>query len=109
MATSLYRIIKHGFQNFWRHRLTSVTTLFIILLALMVVGGLILSNAVAEQASSTLQDKIDISVYFKTTAAEDDMNIQSQLENLSEVQSVQYISQAQALTIFESEHQGDRL
>lgn len=109
MATSLYRIIKHGFQNFWRHRLLSVATLFIILLALLVFEGLIIFNQISDQAFNTIQSKIDITVYFKTTASEDDiLNVQSQLENLSEVSGVQYISQAQALTIFESEHQGDQ-
>lgn len=109
MATSIYRIIKHGFQNFWRHRLTSITTLFITVLALLVVGGLIISNAVEQQASNTLQDKIDISVYFKTTTSEDDiLNIQNQLQNLSEVKSVEYISQDQALATFEAQHQNDQ-
>jgi cell division transport system permease protein len=75
----------------------------------MVFEGLIIFNQISNQALNTIQDKIDISVYFKTTASEDDiLNIQSQLQNLSEVASVQYISQAQALTIFESEHQGDQ-
>lgn len=109
MATSLYRIIKHGFQNFWRHRLLSIATLFVIFLALMVLEGLIVFNVIAGQAFDTLQNKIDISVYFKTTTAENDiLNIQTQLEALSEVKSVQYISQAQALSIFESE-QGSQI
>ncbi len=87
----------------------SVATLFVILLALMVFEGLIIFNTIANQAFNTIQDKIDISVYFKTTTSEDDiLNIQNQLQSLSEVKSVQYISQDQALTIFESEHQGDQ-
>jgi cell division transport system permease protein len=109
MATSLYRIIKHGLQNFWRHRLISATALFVILLALMVFEGLIIFNKITDQAFNTIQDKIDISVYFKTTTSEDNiLSIQSQLQNLSEVKSVQYISQTQALSIFESQHQGDQ-
>ncbi len=109
MATTLYRIIKHGFQNFWRHRLISIATLFVILLALMVFEGLIVFNRISQQAFNTIQSKIDISVYFKTTTSEDDiLNIQSQLEKLTEVKSVDYISQTQALATFEAQHQGDQ-
>lgn len=83
--------------------------MFITVLALLVVGGLIISNAVEQQATNTLQNKIDISVYFKTTTSEDDiLNVQNQLEGLAEVQSVQYISQTQALSVFESQHQNDQ-
>ncbi len=109
MATALYRIIKHGFQNFWRHRLLSVATLLVILLALLVFEGLIILNTVSNKAFDTIQDKIDISVYFKTTAPEDEvLRVKQSLEGLSEVKNVEYISRDKALDIFKANHANDQ-
>ncbi|PJC65475.1 MAG: hypothetical protein CO020_00475 [Candidatus Colwellbacteria bacterium CG_4_9_14_0_2_um_filter_50_12] len=109
MATTLYRIIKHGLQNFWRHRLLSVVTLLVIILALLVFEGLMIFNTVSGKAFDAIQDKIDISVYFKTTTSEDDiLRIQQSLEGLSEVKSVEYISRDKALDIFKAKHQNDQ-
>jgi cell division transport system permease protein len=109
MATTLYRIIKHGLQNFWRHKLLSAVTLLVIILALLVFEGLMIFNTVAGKAFDTIQDKIDISVYFKTTTSEDDiLRIKQSLENLSEVKGVEYISRDKALDIFKANHQNDQ-
>ncbi len=109
MATTLYRVIKHGFQNFWRQRLLSVATLLVILLALLVFEGLMIFNTVSNKAFDTIQDKIDVSVYFKTTAPEDDiLRIKQSLEGLSEVKSVDYISRDKALDTFKAAHANDQ-
>ena len=108
MATTLYRIIKHGLQNLWRQRLLSVATLLVILLALLVFEGLMIFNTISNKAFDTIQDKIDVSVYFKTTTSEDDiLRIKQSLEGLSEVKSVEYISRDKALDIFKANHQND--
>lgn len=108
MATALYRLIKYGFQTFWRQRLLSVSTMVIILLALFIFEGLILLGVVGGTALNAIQDKIDISVYFKTSAPEDEvLRVKSDLEKLKEVKSVEYISKDRALEIFKSRHEGD--
>ncbi len=108
MATILYRIIKHGLQNFWRQKLLSFATLLIFLLTLLVFEGLTVFNFVADSALKSIQDKIDISVYFKTNAPEDEiLRIKGSLEGLSEVKSVEYISRDKALEIFQARHVND--
>lgn len=87
----------------------SVATLLVILLALLVFEGLMIFNTVSNKAFDTIQDKIDISVYFKTTASEDDiLRIKQSLEGLSEVKSVDYISRDKALDIFKANHANDQ-
>lgn len=106
MATILYRIIRNGVQNFWRQKLLSFATLVVILLTLLGFGGLRIFNYVADAALNSIQDKIDISVYFKTNAPEDEiLRVKRSLEGLAEVKGVEYISRDRALEIFQSRHQ----
>ena len=74
-------------------------------LAGVVFQGLILFNVVSKGAVSSLQDKIDISVYFKSNAAEDAiLSIRRSLEGLSEVKAVDYVSREDALSEFKTKH-----
>ena len=108
MFTILSRIIHYGFKNFWRNGLLSTAMIAIMTLSLMVFSGLILANVATDKAVSFLKDKIDISVYFKNTAPEDNiLSIQTALEGLPEVKSVEYISSDKALEIFKAEHTND--
>ncbi len=110
MFTVISRIIQYGMKSFWRNGWLSATTVAIMLLALLVSMGLIIFSHVTNQAVASLQDKIDISVYFKTNAPEDEiLNIKSSLENMAEVKSVEYISSARALEIFKSKHSEDQI
>lgn len=108
MITILSRIFRYGFKGFWRNGWLSTATVAIMVLALLVFLNLLLFHAVTDAAVSSIQDKIDISVYFKNTTTEDQiLSIKQSLESLSEVKSVDYISSDQALQIFKSNHQSD--
>jgi len=63
---------------------------------------------VAKGAVTSLQEKIDISVYFKSNISEDSiLNIKKSLESLIEVKSVQYVSRDEALVNFKEAHSAD--
>jgi len=80
-----------------------------MVLTLMVFEGLIIFNAITEAAVVSLQDRIDISAYFKQDAPEDDiLKLKSSLESLTEVKKVEYISRDKALEIFRAKHESDR-
>lgn len=108
MATTLFRIIKYGLQSFWRNGLLSVATIIVMVLALMVFEGLILFSVLTKTAIVSLEDKIDISVYFKTNAPEDEiLRIKNSLASVREVKSVEYVSRDKALEIFQEKYKGD--
>ncbi|MFH1347010.1 MAG: permease-like cell division protein FtsX [Spirochaetota bacterium] len=108
MLTNLLRIIKYGFLAFKRNGWLSTATLSIIVLALLVFEGLMIFNVLTKTALDSLKDKIDISIYFKIDAPEDDiLNIQKSLGTLTEVKSVDYISRDRALEIFKEKHKDD--
>jgi len=108
MATALYRLIKYGFQTFWRQRLLTVATMVVILLALLVFEGLIISSVVGKTALNAIQDKIDISVYFEINTPEDEiLRIKRELEGVEEVKEVEYISRDAAYQRFQERHAED--
>lgn len=108
MLTTLFRILKFGLQNFSRNALLSATTIAVLVLALLVFNGLVTFGVMSNFAIASLQDKIDISVYFKSTAPEDEiLKLEKALESLSEVRAVDYVSQEKALSIFKERHQED--
>jgi cell division transport system permease protein len=108
MVTTLYRLIKYGMQAFWRQRLLTVATLVVILLALLVFQSLIIAGVIGNTALNSIQEKIDISIFFKVATPEDEiLRIKRALEELGEVREVEYISRDRALEIFRETHEGD--
>lgn len=109
MFTVISRIFHFGFKNFSRNGWLSTATVAIMTLALIVFGGLILFNYVTHQAAASIEDKIDISVYFNLNTAEDEiLNIQQALQGLPQVASVTYVSRDQAMVLFQQNHANDQ-
>jgi cell division transport system permease protein len=105
---NLWRIIKYGFQNIFRNKWLSASTISIVILTLIVFMGLIIFNVISDRAVETVKNKVDISVYFKSNVAEDDvLNIKRILENFNEVKNVEYISRTEALEDFKERHSDD--
>jgi cell division transport system permease protein len=110
MTITLMRIIKYGLQYIGRNGWLSVATTGVMILALLVFHGLVISRMLAKNVVAGLRDKIDISVYFKNDASEEQiLKISRDLEKLAEVKSVEYVSQDKALTIFKEKHQSDEV
>jgi cell division transport system permease protein len=109
MFTIISRIFHFGFKNFSRNGWLSTATVAIMTLALIVFGGLILFGYITQQAAASIENKIDISVYFQTNTSEDEiLSIQQSLQSLPQVASVQYISRDQALATFQQNHVSDQ-
>ncbi len=109
MFTIISRIFHFGFKNFWRNGWLTTVTVVIMTLALLVFAWLIFFGVVTSRAAASIEDKIDISVYFNTNTSEDEiLNIQQSLEGLAQVASVDYISRDQALSTFKENHSADQ-
>jgi len=108
MATTLYRLIKYGFQTFWRQRLLTVATMVVILLALLVFQGLLIFGVIGGTALNAIQDKIDISIYFKTNTPEDEiLRVKREVEERTEIKEVAYTSRDRAEELFRERHKND--
>lgn len=105
MLISLGRIIKSGFQNFWRNGYLSVAVILIIILTILIFTSIILINVIGKTAITGLEEKVDISVYLKNSANnEDAQELMSKLEKLNQVKTIEYVSKEQALKNFKEEY-----
>src|SRR3989344_7465022 len=110
MGVNLRKIIESGWTNFRRNSYLSLGATGIITLALLLFLALLTVQFLSSQVVSTLQDKIDISAYFKTDATEDQvLKIKSDVSVLPEIESVVYVSRDQALSDFRARHAQDEL
>ncbi len=57
-------------MNFWRNGWVSLATILVMIITLFVLGSLIFGRALLNSTLSQLEDKVDITVYFKTGANE---------------------------------------
>jgi cell division transport system permease protein len=106
MFAALFRIIKFALQDFRRNFWLSFATVIILVLTLISINFLIILNVLTRTAVAQVQDKVDVSIYFKRDVSESQIgNIKSYLLGLSEVKDVEYISRDYALTAFENKHQ----
>src|SRR3989344_4537770 len=104
------RIFHAGWTNFRRNSYISFGTTGVMAFVLLLFGGLMVVNFVSDQIVTSLQDKVDVTVYFKQNASEDDiLVVRKDLENEVMVERVGYVSKAQALEDFKTRHAGDAL
>lgn len=102
---SFYRVLKAGWNNFLRNRWLALATISVMVLAIFSMTGLIFINLIGKTLLVNLQNKIDISVYLKQDANEQDIStIRSDLTFLSEVKDVNYVSADEALAKFKEKH-----
>lgn len=105
MLLSLKRIFKAGWSSFCRNGLLSTATTTIMVITLFVISLLVVINMIGQVAIAALQEKVDISVYFRTdTPSSQILDLKSDLERFDEIQNVEYISRGQALTNFKTRH-----
>lgn len=106
----LRRVLKTGIQNFWRNGWVSLATILIMVLALSMVGALLFSNVLLTSALSSIEEKVDISVYLKTTAPEKEiLDLRDAIASLSEVDTIEYVSRDEALARFRARHTNNAL
>jgi len=108
MLLTLKRIFKLGWQNFSRDGGLSVATCFIMVMTILLASSLFLLKDVGQFLISSIQEKADISVYFKESVAEEEiLNLQEELSKIPEVKDIQYISKERALEEFAQRHKDE--
>lgn len=103
------RIIRAGFFSFWRNGFVSLSSILVMIVTLFVIGSVIFSSVILKSTLDQLKDKVDINVYFVTTADENEiLAMKKKLEQLPEVMPpVEYVSKEQSLEDFKKRHEND--
>lgn len=108
--TTLFRIVKSGWQGFVRNYWLSTATVAVMILALFVIAGLALFNVMTQAIVANLEGRVDVSVYFnKDTEEAKVLQVRQELVSLPEVKSVEYVSQDEALKRFEERHKENQI
>lgn len=106
--TTLGRVIRFALQNFRRNIWLSILTASILALTLISVNVLIVLNVLARAAVAAVEDRIDVSVYFKPTASESIVTeARSYLLSLPQTKTVDFTSPDVALLKLKERHAND--
>lgn len=104
------RVLVGGWKNFARGGAVSAATVLIMTVTLSIIGSLIFLSALLSFTLQVIRDKVDVSVYFVTTASESEIfAVREQLEKLPQVAEVTYTSAEEALRVFRERHANDQL
>ncbi|HJN62380.1 MAG TPA: permease-like cell division protein FtsX [Candidatus Parcubacteria bacterium] len=108
MFISFKRIAKFGWKGFSRSSGLSAATIFILVMTISLVTSLFILQGTAGYLTSILQERMDISVYFKEGLTEEDiLEVKDELTQLPEVKEIEYVSKEDALLTFSKRHQDD--
>lgn len=109
-SISFFRVIKNGFVGFSRNLWLSAAATMVMTTTLVIFATLFLLFALTSYSIKTVQDTVDISVYFKTGLSEKQaLSIKQELESNPKVREITYRSAEQALEDFKRKHAGDPL
>ncbi len=104
------RILRTGFLSFWRNSFVSLSSILVVTVTLFTIGALVFTSVILESVLADLKSKVDVNVYFITSASEDEiMKVKTTLEKMPEVASVEYVSRTQAIADFKEKHRDDYL
>ncbi|HRY82918.1 MAG TPA: permease-like cell division protein FtsX [Candidatus Moranbacteria bacterium] len=104
------RALKESFINFWRNGWLSVAAVSVLVLSLFVVGAVFMLGMVADNVLKNVENKVNISVYFKSDVAEEKIQASKKdLEGFKEISSVEYISKDKALEIFKRDNADEQV
>jgi len=73
MIANLKRIIQTAWKGLTRNKWLSVACITMMVLSLIIFTSILLFNYAANTLIRTLQDKMDISIYFKAEIPEEDI------------------------------------
>ncbi len=108
MLITLKRIFRSAWLSFFRDGGLIIANIFIIVLTISVITSLFLFKDVSQFIISGIQEKVDISVYFKYETPEKDiLAVKEEISEIAEVKDVEYVSKDKALEVFTERHKDD--
>jgi len=107
---SLKRILHFGWRNFSNNIEASFATIFVLTIVISLITSLWLFNSSAQFLVDSLEEKMDVSMFFKEDVSESQiLDISAELSKFSEVKDVVYVTREQALEDFIARHEDDPL
>ncbi|MFT7645258.1 MAG: cell division transport system permease protein [Candidatus Paceibacteria bacterium] len=110
MITALRRVVKAGFIGFWRNTYVALASIFVLTVALFVIGATMFLDQLLATSLQTLQSKVDINVYFVPDAPQEDVDrIRNAVAALPDVASVEFTSSEEALQKYREQNKDNEI
>lgn len=82
-----------------------VANIFIMTMAVSVISSLFLFKDISRFLVDSIQEKVDVSIYFKAEAAEEDiLKVREEIAEIPEIKEINYVSKEEALEKFTRKH-----
>ena len=109
--TTFLRIWRTGFRNIFRNAWLSTAATAIMVVTLLIMTFFAFSTVFVRKQVAQVRQKIDLSVFISDDATQDQITeLQSKINGLSNVNSVDYVSKADALNrLASSSSEGQKL
>lgn len=105
-----HRIFKSAWQSFRRNGWLSLVAVFIMAQALLIISVLVSLNMVIGATIQSINERIDVAVFFKETAPEADiLALKGEVEQWQDVREVVYVSSKDALDKFLAENRNRQI
>jgi len=109
MFNSITKIIKNGWEGFWRQGFLTFATSLVIFIAVVLGTSLFFFQGGISYLISEIEDKIDVSVTFKEgTLRATILEFREELVQLPEIKKVDYVSPEEAYEAFVEKNQGNQ-
>ncbi len=110
MITNIFRVLKLGFNNFYRNGLLSMAATLILTITLFTISIFITLVLVGNSAIQNVSSRIDVVAYLKDDVSEAQITeIRKELSLLDGVRSVEYIDKNMAYEKWQGQDQDQRL
>lgn len=109
MSINFKRVFNFALTYFYRNKGMSVAAIFVLTVTILLVTGLFFVHGVSNFLIDVINNKIDITAYFKQDTPEQDiLSVKEELLKSSpSIKNIQYISQEDALNNFLQKHKGN--
>ncbi len=103
------RMCRYGINNFSRNTWLTIAATAVMTITLLIMFMTLVARQVLVDTVDTIKDKVDMSIYVQTdTTDAQARDIQKEIEKLSTVKNVTYISPEQARVDFARQNKGDQ-
>ncbi len=105
------RSLSFALSDFYRNRGISISAIFVLTLTSLLITGLFLTHGVSNYLVTSIQNKVDITAYFKENTDEQDiLNVKEEiLASSPNIKSVDYVSKDDALNSFSEKHKDSQV
>ncbi|HSH31176.1 MAG TPA: permease-like cell division protein FtsX, partial [Candidatus Saccharimonadales bacterium] len=105
---TFWRIILAGGRNFLRNAWLSTAATAVMTVTLVIILSSFISNTALTATIKTIVNKIDVSIYLSDSVTPEQVKtFQSKLSSTENVQSVKYVSKAEALEIYKQQNRNN--